>query len=342
MVERLSSRSGRHDAAALARAAEAEPALALAERAGTRADLAPHALRPAARARIAGTVVPDVHGEGIHGVPGREPAQPEAHGVGGCEPGWPATPEDRTVRGCEPGFPGARAVGGCEPGWPATPEALAAVQRRLAASAPPPWTPGAGALLAAGCFVCFSRRRGGHGAPGERGWAAAALVREGRTIVTRVAPCVAGAAYEPGRLALREGAALEAAVRALPERPHVLLVNATGRDHPLGAGLALHLGAILGVPTVGVTHRPLVATGEEPPPFRGATTPLRLNGEEVGALVRTRAGTRPLAVHAAWRTGVETAVEVVLRLCAGARTPEPLREARRAARAARTRTRRAG
>jgi len=52
-------------------------------------------------------------------------------------------------------------------------------------------------------------------------------------------------------LALREGLLLEQAMRALPIAPEVLVVNATGRDHPRRAGLALHLGAVLGLPTVG-------------------------------------------------------------------------------------------
>jgi deoxyribonuclease V len=43
--------------------------------------------------------------------------------------------------------------------------------------------------------------------------------------------------------------------------PEVLVVNATGRDDPRRAGPALHLGAVLGLPTVGVTTRPLVAEG---------------------------------------------------------------------------------
>ncbi len=135
-------------------------------------------------------------------------------------------------------------------------------------------------------------------------------------------------------LALREGALLEAAVRALPQPPDVLLVDATGRDHPQRAGLALHLGAVLDLPTVGVTHRPLVAEGEWPPDERGARSPLTVDGELVGYWLRTRAGTRPLAAHAAWRTDPETAAEVVFATCR-ARTPEPLRQARRRAREAR-------
>src|SRR2546425_8294960 len=40
-------------------------------------------------------------------------------------------------------------------------------------------------------------------------------------------------------------------------RPDVVLVAGAGKDHPRRAGLALHLGAVLDVPTVGVTDDPL-------------------------------------------------------------------------------------
>jgi deoxyribonuclease V len=145
----------------------------------------------------------------------------------------------------------------------------------------------------------------------------------------------APAPYRRGLLALREGALLEAALRALPERPELLVVNATGRDHPRGAGLALQLGARLGVPSMGVTHRPLLATGDPPGDERGATSPLHLRGEVVGYRVRTRRGTHPLVAHAGWRCGPEEAVELLLRLCGRWRTPFPLRLARQAARQAR-------
>jgi endonuclease V len=48
---------------------------------------------------------------------------------------------------------------------------------------------------------------------------------------------------------LREGSILEGVVRRLGRRPDVLLVAAAGRDHPRRAGLALHLGAVLDLPT---------------------------------------------------------------------------------------------
>jgi hypothetical protein len=112
---------------------------------------------------------------------------------------------------------------------------------------------------------------------------------------------------------------LHDALAPLPTPGDVVLVDATGRDHPRGAGLALHLGAVLDVPTVGVTHRPLLARGALPPDELGASAPLTVDGAVVGAWLRTKAGVRPLAVHAAWRTDPEVAVEVVRR-CGGGRT----------------------
>jgi deoxyribonuclease V len=213
--------------------------------------------------------------------------------------------------------------------WPSSPERLVVAQLALASAAPPPWRLREGVRIG-GCFVCFERGRSGPGAAGDRGWAAAAVAGD-----VALARGSGGAAYEAVLLALRDGALLEAAVRALPEPPEVLLVNATGRDHPRRAGLALHLGSVLDLPTVGVTHRTLCARGEWPPDEPGAETPLLLGGERVGSWLRTRRGTRPLAVHAAWRTDAEAALAVVRASLRGTRTPEPLRLARRGARAAR-------
>ncbi len=220
--------------------------------------------------------------------------------------------------------------------WPATPEELIACQRRLAAASPEPWRPAAGSVRsAAACFVCFSRGRQGPGAAGDPGWAAAVLMVNGKIVNVIEVRGQAPAAYQPGLLALREGPLLEAGVRSLSDVPEVLMVDATGRDHPRRAGLALHLGARLSIPTVGVTARPLVAEGEWPSDVRGFTSPLRIGNEVVGYWVRTKPGTRPLAVHAAWRTDPETAVAVVLAVTGDWRTPEPLRQARQAARRAR-------
>jgi deoxyribonuclease V len=247
--------------------------------------------------------------------------------------------------------------------WPSTREELAELQLELATAnreAPPVRLPER--PLVGGCFVAFARGEAGPGRPGDHAWAAAVVWRppppgEGprrpddrlRGVVQGDEPrqahdviaqaVVAGeapAAYAPGYLALREGPLLARALNALPLRPDVSLVDATGLDHPRRAGVAVHLGAVCDVPTVGATRRPLVATGALPPLRRGATSPVGLGGETVGAWVCTRDGAQPIVAHPAWRTDVGTATELVLATSTGAaRTPVPLQEARRVAREAR-------
>jgi deoxyribonuclease V len=219
--------------------------------------------------------------------------------------------------------------------WPESPAELIGAQRELAVATPRPWRPGTDALRIGACVVCFARGLTGPGAPGDRAWAAAAVLSGRQVLAEADVTGRAGGAYAPGLLALREGRCLEAAVRSLAVAPDVLLVDATGRDHPRRAGLALQLGAVLDLATVGVTHRPLCARGAWPDDVRGATKPLLLGGERVGAWVRTRPRGRPLAVHAGWQTAVEVAIEVVLMATSGRRTPEPLRRARALARTAR-------
>ena len=219
--------------------------------------------------------------------------------------------------------------------WPISGAELIVAQRALARTTPEPWEPPSALMAIGAVVVVFPRHQVGRGARGDPAWAAAAVLRERRVVAEASIATAAAGPYEPGLLALREGPCLEAAMRALTLTPDVLLVDATGRDHPRRAGLALHLGAVTGLPTVGVTHRPLVADGPWPADEPGAHMPLQLDGECVGAWVRTRAGARPLAIHIGWRTTLESAIDVVLASLHGHRTPEPLRRARHRARVGR-------
>jgi deoxyribonuclease V len=230
--------------------------------------------------------------------------------------------------------------------WPTSPEELIETQQSLSAADPEPWHPrGAtdperaaaipGRLAIGACAIVFPRGLTGRGARGDPAWAAAAVLLRRRVVAEATVASEAAGPYLPGLLALREGPGLEAAVRALPVTPDVLLVDATGRDHPRRAGLALHLGAVTGLATVGVTHRPLLAEGPWPEDERGAFAPLSLGHHVVGAWLRTRRGARPVAVHPGWRTALEDAIDVVLRASHGHRTPEALRYSRHLARIAR-------
>jgi deoxyribonuclease V len=251
--------------------------------------------------------------------------------------------------------------------WPASDDDLIHLQHELAREAESvvttnPWLSPPRPVVG-GCFVAFARGEAGPGHRGDRAWAAAVAWRpdarsasSGRSVDRHLrgapangmprraddvlAQTVAAervpAPYTPGLLALREGPALATAVLALELVPDVLLVDATGIDHPRRAGLAVHLGAVTGIATVGVTRRPLVACGPLPELRRGAMTPLHVEDRVVGFWICTKTGARPVVAHAGWRTSAETAVQTVLASSTDdARTPVPLQEARRVAREAR-------
>jgi len=249
--------------------------------------------------------------------------------------------------------------------WPTEPDELVALQDEIAAAARaelaerPFSIDDDGPPLLGGCFIAFAKGEAGPGHPGDRAWAAAVAWRptgqsrhpddmlrghraadeqrraadvSGQGVVAGLVP----ASYAPGLLALREGPLLAAAVGTLRPRPDVTLVDATGLDHPRRAGLAVHVGAATGGPTVGVTRRPLVARGERPPLRRGERAPLQIGGETVGYWVCTNDGINPVIAHAGWRTDPTTAADIVLLASTDrARTPVPLQEARRVAREAR-------
>jgi deoxyribonuclease V len=223
--------------------------------------------------------------------------------------------------------------------WPTGREELEELQQALAirGRTEAPWRLPPGDPLRLGAvFAAGPRGLDGPGAAGDPAWLAAVVLAEGKTVESVVLDARFDAPYGPGLLALREGRTLEEAVRSLRHPPDVLLVNATGSDHPRRAGLALHLGAACGLPTVGVTDRPLVATGPDPGADRGAAAELVLEGELVGHRLRTRTAARPVVVHDGWLVAPQTALAVVLGATLRSRTPEPLREARRLARVRRS------
>jgi deoxyribonuclease V len=220
--------------------------------------------------------------------------------------------------------------------WPPDAESLIAYQKQLASAAFEPCTFDRSTTIIGGSWVCFPRDLAGPGTDSDPAWCAAVTMYGGRVVEQRAMSGAAGAPYVPGLMALRLGSLMEEAVVALSGLPDILLVDATARDHPRRAGLALHLGAELDIPTIGVTHRPLIASGDWPSDQRGARSPLFIGDSVVGCWLRTQSGVRPLVVHPGWRIDLETAVEVVTSTTRHRRTPEPLRRARQLARRTRT------
>ncbi len=137
--------------------------------------------------------------------------------------------------------------------------------------------------------------------------------------------------YVPGLLSFREIPAVLAAFRRLRVQPDLVLCDGQGIAHPRRFGLASHLGLALDRPTIGVAKSRLVGEHRAPAARRGAWTPLVDRGECIGAVLRTRAGTRPLYVSIGHRVSLETAIGWVLACAPRHRLPETTRAAHRLA-----------
>jgi deoxyribonuclease V len=135
--------------------------------------------------------------------------------------------------------------------------------------------------------------------------------------------------YIPGYLSFREAPLLLKVFQRLKNRPDLILVDGQGIAHPRKAGLAVHLGVELEIPTIGCAKKPLLKFEGELPKERGSKLPVYLTGELLGYVVRTRTGVSPLFVSPGNLITPEEAVEWVLKTAVKFRIPEPLREAHR-------------
>jgi deoxyribonuclease V len=131
--------------------------------------------------------------------------------------------------------------------------------------------------------------------------------------------------YVPGLLSFRELPVVLDAFSALRTVPDAVLVDGQGIAHPRRFGLACHLGLWTGLPTVGCAKSRLCGSHLPPGRNKGDSVPLLLDGEEVGAVLTSRSGVRPLYISPGHRTDLASAVALV-QSCLGAyRLPEPTR-----------------
>ncbi|HOT03658.1 MAG TPA: endonuclease V [Methanolinea sp.] len=138
--------------------------------------------------------------------------------------------------------------------------------------------------------------------------------------------------YIPGYLSFREIPPLLEAFSLLPDPPDLILVHGHGYAHPRRAGLATHLGYLLKIASIGIAGRKMAGMhAREPGESRGDSSPLMMEGEQVGTILRTREGSVPVVVSAGYRTTLAQAEEITLACCRDTRFPLPLVLADRAA-----------
>lgn len=137
--------------------------------------------------------------------------------------------------------------------------------------------------------------------------------------------------YVPSLLSFREMPTVLDALAQLKLEPDLILCDGAGIAHPRRLGIASHLGVLIDKPTVGVAKSRLLGTFGDLSEEKGTWAPLTDKGERIGAVLRSRTGTKPLFVSAGHRISLETAVDYVLQCTPKYRLPETTRLADRLA-----------
>jgi deoxyribonuclease V len=145
-----------------------------------------------------------------------------------------------------------------------------------------------------------------------------------RVVESKTASAALRFPYIPTLLAFREGPLIVEVISSLTSDPDVFLINAHGVAHPLRCGCASHVGVKAEKPTIGVTTAKLMGEYREPAE-EGGTEALKIEGEQVGWVLRTRRCCRPIFVSPGHRVGMQASLEIVKTCLLGHKLPEPLR-----------------
>lgn len=168
---------------------------------------------------------------------------------------------------------------------------------------------------------------------------AAVALQDGAVVERTHAVSPLSIPYIPGLLAFREGGPILDALGTLTVDPDLAVFDGSGRIHFRQAGIATHVGVVLDLPSVGVAKSllcgdPDASTDERP---EGWSTPVRADGSVeapdgtvIGHAYQSRQypnsrRVNPLYVSPGHRVSAETTRDLVGRLCAGYKLPEPTR-----------------
>lgn len=133
--------------------------------------------------------------------------------------------------------------------------------------------------------------------------------------------------YVPGFLAFREIPALLKAWEQIPVKPDVVMVDGQGIAHPRRMGIAAHLGAITGTPTLGCAKKPLFGKWIEPGLEKGNHSPIQDKEETLGYVLRSKNKTKPVFISPGNRLSSSDALTIAIHCAKNHRLPEPTRQA---------------
>ncbi|MCX8153430.1 MAG: endonuclease V [Candidatus Bathyarchaeota archaeon] len=136
----------------------------------------------------------------------------------------------------------------------------------------------------------------------------------------QTAICKVRVPYIPTLLSFREMSPTVACIQKLKLQPDVFLVDGQGVAHPYRCGFASHLGLAIGKPAIGVAKSCLFGR----PLDVGGFVFLFDNGQIIGAVVKTKAESKPIFVSVGHLISLKTAINIVIHCIRDNRIPEPL------------------
>ncbi len=130
--------------------------------------------------------------------------------------------------------------------------------------------------------------------------------------------------YVPTYLGFREIPVFRPIIEALGEDA-ILMLNGNGILHPFGFGIASHIGIEFGMPSLGAAKTLLCGQVDESSckDFRAAT-PVKLEGKQIGAELRTSPRAKPIYVSPGHMMSMPSSVKVTVSV-SRLKIPEPIR-----------------
>ena len=133
-------------------------------------------------------------------------------------------------------------------------------------------------------------------------------------------------AYIPSYLAFREGRIITELFSTLQTIPDVTIFDAQGIAHPVGIGLATHIGILFDIVTIGCAKNILYGVYKEPLQTKGSFSYIKdINGQNIGVCLRTKENVKPVFVSPGNKISIDFAYKVILACCTKYRLPQPLR-----------------
>jgi len=131
--------------------------------------------------------------------------------------------------------------------------------------------------------------------------------------------------YISGLFAFREAPVLLEAIKKLKYSVDVFIFDGQGIAHPRRIGLASHIGVLIKKPSIGCAKSVLIGNFSLPGIEKSSYTFLYDGDDIIGAVVRTKTGTKPVVVSSGNKINLKDAIEIVLQCSKNFRIPEPVR-----------------